>query len=310
MNYSCLFGPVRSRRLGVSLGIDLVHSKICSLDCVYCECGKTTDLTLERKEYADISKVISELNDFLSKEPALDYITFGGSGEPTLNTGIGRLLGFLKDTYPQYKCALLTNGTLLHLPDVRDELLRFDVVLPSLDAVSDEVFAKVNRPHRGLDNRAVIGGLIEFRKSYKGVIWLEVFIVPGINDTPRELSLFREAIEKIRPDRVQLNSLDRPGTCGWVRPASIEKLEEIAAFLSPLPVEIISRGTAAVPPAPATDRSLDSIVALIARRPSTVEEIASLKGLTINQASEIISTLLKTGRISPQQTGNRLFYRV
>jgi wyosine [tRNA(Phe)-imidazoG37] synthetase (radical SAM superfamily) len=309
MSYSYIFGPVQSRRLGISLGIDMVGPKICSLNCVYCECGKTTELTLARGEYSPAGKIIEELTGYLSGKPRLDYITFGGSGEPTLNTGIGRILRFLKQSYPQYKCALLTNGTLLHLPGVREELLPFDIVLPSLDAVSDDIFAKVNKPHRGLDNAAVIQGLIEFRKAYKGVIWLEVFIVPGVNDTPEELAIFRETITKINPDRVQLNSLDRPGTCGWVQPAPIENLQEIARLLAPLPVEIISRQayTAALPQA--ADNALDSILAIIARRPSTVEEIATLTGTTINHAASLLAALAESGKISPHTVGARTFYR-
>ena len=146
-NYSYLFGPVQSRRLGVSLGIDMVQSTICSLDCVYCECGKTGRLTLERQAYADADAIIAELSAFLSTAPALDYITFGGRGEPTLDTGLGRVVRFLKRSFPRYACALLTNGTLLHLPDVREEVAPFDLVLPNLDAVSDAAFRKLNRPH-------------------------------------------------------------------------------------------------------------------------------------------------------------------
>lgn len=313
MNYSYLFGPVQSRRLGVSLGIDVIHSKICSLNCVYCECGRTTELTLERREYTNTDKIINELTHYLSNKPSLDHITFGGSGEPTLNTGTGRILRFLKEHYPHYKCALLTNGTLLYLPEVREEIFPFDIVLPSLDAVSDRVFAKVNRPHGKLLNRTIIQGLIEFRKTYKGLLWLEVFIVPGVNDTPEELSLFRKAITEINPDRVQLNSLDRPGACDWVEPATLDKLREIAAFLSPLPVEIISRkandaGSAPLPPS--AERSSDSILAMIARRPSTVEEIATLAGFTINDAERILSALAGSDKLEKLVTGNKFFYRV
>jgi wyosine [tRNA(Phe)-imidazoG37] synthetase (radical SAM superfamily) len=277
---------------------------------VYCECGRTTALVLERGEYADSAKIIDELTHYLSTKPSLDHITFGGSGEPTLNTGTGRIVRFLKESYPQYKCALLTNGTLLYLPQVREEVLPFDIVLPSLDAVSDAVFAKVNRPHGKLENNAVIKGLIEFRKSYKGLVWLEVFIVPGINDTPEELALFKKAITEINPDRVQLNSLDRPGTCGWVRPASMEKLQEIAGFFSPLPVEIISRQAKNSPLPQAAERASDSILAMVARRPSTIEEIATLAGLTINEADRILSALVSSHRIEKQVTGNRSFYRM
>ena len=313
MNYSYLFGPVQSRRLGVSLGIDVIHSKTCSLNCVYCECGKTTELTLERREYANTEKIIAELTNYLSGKPTLDYITFGGSGEPTLNTGTGRILRFLKESYPQYKCALLTNGTLLYLPEVREELLPFDIVLPSLDAVSDRVFAKVNRPHAKLLNRTIIQGIIDFRKAYKGLLWLEVFIVPGVNDTPEELALFKKSIMEINPDRVQLNSLDRPGACDWVEPATLDNLRKIAAFFSPLPVEIISRkanDANAAPLPPSAEKSSDSIPAMIARRPSTVEEIATLAGITINDADRILSALVSSHKLEKQVTGNKVFYRM
>jgi wyosine [tRNA(Phe)-imidazoG37] synthetase (radical SAM superfamily) len=307
MNYTYLFGPVQSRRLGVSLGIDMVQSKQCSLDCVYCECGKTTELTLERKEYVPAEAVIAELTRYLAPAPKLDYITFGGSGEPTLNSAIGRVLRFLKTTFPGYQCALLTNGTLFHLPGVCEELLPFDIVLPSLDAVSDDVFFKINRPHPGLDNRRIIEGLVDFRKRFTGTIWLEIFIIPGVNDTPAEIALFREACMRINPDRVQLNSLDRPGTCSWVEPAPKESLERIAEALKPLPVEIISRQPTSLPKAVASVNS--SILSLLTRRPSTVEEIAVSCGLTINQVRLILSEMVDTGIVNTHTVDNRLLYR-
>jgi wyosine [tRNA(Phe)-imidazoG37] synthetase (radical SAM superfamily) len=241
MNYSCIFGPVQSRRLGVSLGVDMVHAKICSLNCVYCECGATTTLTLQRREYVPTDKIIAELSSYLKAGPVLDYITFGGNGEPTLNTGLGHVVRFLKKTFPRYRRALLTNGTLFFLPEVRNECTEFDLVLPNLDAVSGEVFTKVNMPHRDLDNAKVIKGLAAFRKEYKGAMWLEVFIVPGVNDTSSELQLLGDAARTINPDRIQLNTLDRPGTCEWVKPAAGDKLRDMIRFFSPLPVEIISR---------------------------------------------------------------------
>ncbi len=241
MNYKHLFGPVQSRRLGISLGIDLVGAKICSLDCVYCECGSTATLTLERQEYVRADAIIGELKDYLKSRPKLDFITFGGSGEPTLNTGFGRVVRFIKESYPEYPCALLTNGTLFYLPDVRRDALPFDLVLPNLDAVSNTAFARLNRPDMELDNGRIIEGLVAFRKEFKGPIWLEVFIVPGINDNDAELKLLKEAALKINPDRVQLNSLDRPGACDWVAPATGDHLRAIARSFAPLPVEIISR---------------------------------------------------------------------
>ena len=309
MNYRYLFGPVQSRRLGVSLGIDLVETKRCSLDCVYCECGSTADLSLERAEYIPATAIIAELDDFLSRTPALDYITFGGSGEPTLNTAIGPLIRFIKSSYPRYKCALLTNGTLLYLPEVRKDILPFDIVLPNLDAVSHTAFENLNRPHKNLQNRTIIEGLIAFRREYAGTIWLEVFIVPGINDTPSEIALIRATALRIKPDRLQLNTLDRPGACDWVKPASLDRLQEIARDLAPLAVEIISRHSADPALWKATEVTADSIRSLIARRPSTVEEIAALTGVTINETALVLDRLLNTGSITSHTVGNRTFYR-
>lgn len=310
MSYHYLFGPIQSRRLGASLGIDMVKSTICSLDCIYCECGKTAVRTLERKAWVEADAIIGELTDFLKKLPAIDYVTFGGRGEPTLNSGLGRIVRFVKHSFPQYRCALLTNGTLFHLPEVREEVLPFDLVLPNLDAVSPEAFAAINRPDPGLDNEKVIDGLVSFREEYRGEIWLEIFIVPGINDTDAELSLLRDAAARIRPDRVQLNSLDRPGAYDWVNPASPEHLESLAHWFAPLPVEIITRATVSGSTLNDVAASPETILSLLARRPSTIEEISGLTGLTVNRATAVIEKLIANRSIAAQTVGNRTFFRI
>jgi wyosine [tRNA(Phe)-imidazoG37] synthetase (radical SAM superfamily) len=311
MNKKHLFGPVNSRRLGISLGVDMVQFKVCSLNCVYCECGETTQLTSERKEYSSKKEIISELTEYLSENPRLDYVTFAGSGEPTLNTGIGEIVCYVKQKFPQYKTALLTNGTLFNIAQVREEVMPFDLICPSLDAVSDDVFSKVNRPDDALKNSEIINGLTEFAKEYKGQLWVEVFIVPGVNDNPGELSLFKEALQKIKPTRVQLNSLDRPGTCEWVRPAEISKLHEIARFLSPLPVEIISRQIGKIHELdPVEEGSEEAVICLLARRPSTVEELSSLTGRTINQINLLLDKLIDDRRVVKELTGSNWFYRI
>lgn len=311
MNKKHLFGPINSRRLGISLGVDMVELKTCSLNCVYCECGETTVLTSERKEYVKEEEIISELSDYLSGSPTLDYVTFAGSGEPTLNTGIGDIIRFVKKQYPTYKTALLTNGTLFYLPEVRDAVMPFDLICPSLDAVSDVAFSKVNRPDSVLDNRVIIDGLSVFAKEYKGRLFMEVFIVPGVNDNPEELSLFKEALKKINPTRVQLNSLDRPGPCEWVKTADLSSLSKIAQFLAPLPVEIISRQTLKPRESDTTEYGTEeAVMCLLLRRPSTVEELSSLTGKTINQISILLNDLICRNRISKESIGNNVFYKV
>ena len=151
MKYKNLFGPVPSRRLGISLGVDLVPHKVCTFNCIYCEVGKTTKLTLERDEYIPFEDIKKELDDYLSRDPKLDFITFSGNGEPTLNSRIGDVIRYIKRDYPKYKLALITNGTLLYDPGVRKEVMDVDVLLPSLDAVSDIPYKKINRPVHGLN---------------------------------------------------------------------------------------------------------------------------------------------------------------
>jgi wyosine [tRNA(Phe)-imidazoG37] synthetase (radical SAM superfamily) len=238
--YKHIYGPIKSRRLGKSLGVDMVPHKTCSLDCVYCECGATTVLTAERREYIPTGPIIAEIDDYLSNNPPPDYVTFGGSGEPTLHNGLGAIIKHLKGRFPSQKLALLTNSTLLGDEQLRRDILPCDLILPSLDAVSNDVFRKVNLPENSICCEKIINGLIALSSEYKGEIWLEVFIAPGINDTDDEILLFKDVIARINPTIIQLNSLDRPGTCSTLGVASRASLEDIARRFAPLPVEIIS----------------------------------------------------------------------
>ncbi|MCL2688982.1 MAG: radical SAM protein [Chitinispirillia bacterium] len=241
--YKHLFGPVRSRRLGISLGVNMIPFKTCSLDCVYCECGATTVLTTERKEYIPTDSIIAELDHYLGTNPQLDYVTFGGSGEPTLHSGLGKIIQHLKKNYPQKKLALLTNSTLLYDSELRADIVPCDLIVPSLDAVSDDIFYKINKPEKSLYCTRIINNLIELSCEFLGQMWLEIFIIPGVNDTYEEIERFKQAATAINPARIQLNSLDRPGTCSGISVPSIDRLEEIAGKLAPLPVEIVSRNT-------------------------------------------------------------------
>ncbi len=217
-----VFGPIASRRLGRSLGVDLVRAKTCSLDCVYCEAGATTRHTLERSEAVPVDEVISELRQFLQTAPELDYITFSGAGEPTLNSRIGDVISFLKKEFPQYKVCLLTNACGFFDPALRRELNGLDVVIPSLDASNEEEFQKINRPAPGLTFPMLMEGLQAFCQESSARIFLELFIVPGVNDSPESVERFAGLIRTLRVDRIQLNMLDRPGVVNWVVPAPPE----------------------------------------------------------------------------------------
>lgn len=311
MKYKHLFGPVMSRRLGVSLGVDLVPYKYCPLSCVYCEVQKTTHLITERQEFFPVAEIITELDSFMQGNPHLDYITFSGAGEPTLNSGIGQIIQHIKMHYPSYRLALLTNGVLLNDPQVLSEILPCDLILPSLDAASQEVYEKVNRPKPGLLITDLIDGLINLRVSYPGKIWLEVFIVPGITDTENELTLLAEAITRISPNIVQLNSLDRPGAEDWVEATSPKRLKEIKAFMSArlsMPVEIIAKIKYDKSGMISDEDLLHQIHSTLLRRPSTAEDISAMLDVHINEVSKILRELVNEGKIEAQRGERGVFY--
>ena len=204
-----LYGPVKSRRLGFSLGITLTPHKICNFDCIYCQLGKTETLSIERKEYIRINDIIDELRVWLeaNKEAALgfDFITLSGSGEPTLNAAFGDLISGIK-RLTTYKVAILTNASLLADSSVRSQMSGADLIVPSLDAVTQELFVKINRPAQNIRVEEIINGLIDLRREFRGKIWLEVMLVKGVNDDLRHIKKLRDIIEKINPDKIQINS--------------------------------------------------------------------------------------------------------
>ena len=308
--YQFLFGPVPSRRLGISLGIDLIPAKTCTLNCVYCECGRTTDLTLVRQEWVPTKEVIKELDDYLQNNPTPEFITFSGSGEPTLHSGVGEILDFLtrkKKTYP-FKTAVLTNGTLLNNPQVRRELLQADVVAPSLDAATGHAFKKVNRPHPKLRIEDIITGEIAFRKEYHGEIWLEVFIVPGVNDNEQELTALKEAILQIKPDIVQLNTLDRPGAIPTIRAATQEELQRILDFWQLPNAEIIAKAQTRLEKKSYRKDTESAILETIRRRPCTLNDLQEILGLHINEINKYLSVLEAKGKIRSLRQNRGIFF--
>lgn len=237
-----VYGPINSRRLGKSLGVDLIVPKVCPLDCIYCEARATTDLTMVRREYVDIDEVLAEIDRVLAEIPAPDYITFSGAGEPTLNSGIGRVIGHLKKFHPGNKVCLLTNGLLLKDQKLQQELACLDMIIPSLDASNDEEYQKINRPVPGETLAKLVDGIAEFHRNHPSVFMaLEMFIAPGINDSDESLSRFETLVKQISPDAIQLNTLDRPGVIADLRPAAVETMKKFAAALDRIvPVTFIS----------------------------------------------------------------------
>ncbi len=308
MNYKYLYGPVPSRRLGFSLGVDLVPFKTCSLDCVYCQLGRTTNLTIDRKEYSPTGEIIDELNQYLKSSPSLDFITFSGSGESTLHSRLGEMIGLVKENYPQYKVAVLTNGTLFCRGEVREEVKRADLLVPSLDAVSEPVFKRLNRPHHGLNLEEIISGLIQLRNEFEGEIWLEVFIVPNLNDSETELQVLKEAIERINPDKVQLNTLDRPGAESWVVAARKERLEKIASYLPR--AEVIAKFPSEKKTGAYSKDIEASIVSTLKRRPCTALDLSRILNLHPNEVNKYLHALLEEEKVKREEEERGLFFRV
>jgi wyosine [tRNA(Phe)-imidazoG37] synthetase (radical SAM superfamily) len=310
MSYKYIFGPVLSRRLGLSLGVDVIPQKTCNLNCVYCESGRTSLASVKRESFIPVEDIISELDNFLKHNPKIDHITFSGAGEPTLYRDLPVIISYLKNNYPQYQLALITNSILFSLPEIQKELLQLDVVLPSLDAATTAVFNKINRPVVPVEYEDVLTGLINFRKMFLGKIWLEVFIIEGLNDYTEELSLLKKYLKRIAPDNIQLNTLDRPGTESWVKPASWERLEEIMNFLAPLKVEIVARQLPIKHIEVIQDDIEDQIINTIKRRPCTAIELALILGLEQVKLDVYIQKLINEKVIIGDDQSGTVFYKI
>jgi wyosine [tRNA(Phe)-imidazoG37] synthetase (radical SAM superfamily) len=300
-----IFGPVPSRRLGLSLGVDLIPAKTCPFDCIYCEVGPTTVKTRARREYIEAAAILQELADYFSGSgPEPDHVTLAGSGEPTLNLGLGRIIAGLKEITP-VPVAVLTNGALLNDPQVRRELKPADVILPSLDAVSPELFQIINRPAAGLTAAGMISGLQALRAEYAGQIWLEVLLLRRLNDTPEELAKLKEAIELIRPDKVHLNTAVRPVVKDFALPLSTRELAGIAGYLGDRAEVVADFGNHRHPKFELND---GDFLASLARRPQTSEDLAEVLGLPLMVVVERLKHLVLQGRLSSSKHRGKIFY--
>jgi wyosine [tRNA(Phe)-imidazoG37] synthetase (radical SAM superfamily) len=301
-----IFGPVPSRRLGRSLGIDLIPFKTCTFDCIYCDLGRTTRTTLSRQSYVSPNKILGELELYLSvleKKP--DYITLSGSGEPTLNSSIREIIRRIKQI-TSTPVAVLTNSSLLSLDEVRRNLSEADVVLPSLDAITPALFEYMNRPHAFLSIEGIISGLIQFRKQYRGQIWLEILFCRGVNDGKEEIEKLKEVIERIEPDRIQLNTPVRPPAEDFVFPLTLAQLEEIRERLGEK-AEIISEFTAPLGEELNSVKETE-ILNLIKRRPCTTEDISKALGLRVNELVKHLDRLTKVGAIRYRMYEHHCYY--
>jgi len=301
-----LYGPVPSWRLGRSLGVDIIPFKTCSFNCIYCELGRTTDLTVDRKEYVSAATIIEELKSFLAKRnKIIDYITLSGSGEPTLNSMIGEMVKEIKKL-TDIPVAILTNSFLLNREEVRRELRKADVVLPSLDVVSQSMFECLNRPHPSLKIKEIIEGLKEFRKEFRNKIWLEVLLVRGINDGGEVIQKLAQVIEKIGPDKVQLNTVVRPPAEEEVFPLSQKELCSIEKEL-PGKVEVV-RKFRKVAEGEHVGKLETNIKNLLNRRPCTLSDISYALKVDRQKVMENLTVLERHAEIKTELHNRKRYY--
>ncbi len=320
-----LFGPVQSRRLGRSLGIDLFpERKICNLHCIYCEVGPTGTLASRRALYTPTEEILAELDAFCA-DPAnlapIDVLTVTAKGEPTLHLGLGDILCHVRRLAAK-PVAVLTNGTTLTRDDVRGELRWADIVIPSLDSVREESFTAVDRPAPGLDLTEIIDGLTVFSHEYAGKLWLEILLVRGLNDSDADMDALLSALARMRLDRIQLNTVVRPPAEPFAQPLSRERLEAIAQMLHgylAVPVDLPhaspdgepAPGLGDAPKVQAASRheAVERIIQMVRRRPCTavdIERVFQLGGP--EQVEQLLAPLVDSGILHQREHGRQRYY--
>ncbi len=299
-----VFGPVPSRRFGRSLGVDLTPLKTCSFNCVFCQLGPTPQTTVERREYAPVQTVKDEILRWRDAGGTADYATLSGSGEPTLHSGFGEVLRFLKAELP-CPAVLLTNGSLLYLPEVRAAAGQADVAKLSLSAWDDDSFRRINRPHPDLDFHRSVAGMRAFRQGFAGRIWLEVFLIAGLNDAPNQVERIAALAAAIGSDKIHLNTAVRPPAEASVQPVDRDRLAELAELFRPR-AEVIADFSAR--PGSGVAANETALLDMLRRRPCTARQIADVFGMHLNEVAKYTGHLLKTGQIQALQRGGETFF--
>lgn len=303
-----LYGPVPSRRLGRSLGVDLVPFKTCSYDCVYCQLGRTTRKTVERREWIPLDPILAALQEVLADTSAIDVITLSGSGEPTLHSRVGELIAWLKQHTP-LPVAVLTNGSLLWRTDVRDDLAEADLVIPSLDAGDPASYRYANRPHPAVPFELMVEGLAAFTRSFSGRVWLEVMLLEGVTGIDEEVAAIARLARRIGPERVQLGTVTRPPADELATAVDFDDLDRLRGLFEP-PAELITEGPdnglAIRFDGPGAD---EETLALLERRPCTVHDIARGLGISEPLVVKVVASLIREGAVETRYLDGRVYYR-
>ncbi len=304
-DYRHLFGPVPSRRLGRSLGVDLTPHKTCTLDCRFCQLGPTTNLALQRKDYVPVAEVEAELLHWRDQGGQADWITLSGSGEPTLHAHFGRILEFIKRRMP-FPAALLSNGTLFYRPAVRRAALAARLVKVTLSAWDATSFRDIHQPNPSLCFSRQVEGLRKFRAMYSGALWVEVFLIAGRNDADWQIEKIAALAQTLTPDAVHLNTAVRPPADRSIKPVSRERLEEVAGLFAPRATVI-----AEFPLGHAPDFEVNEtrILDMLRRRPCTARQVAEVFGLHLNEVAKYIGDLVRQGNIEAADTLDEHYYK-
>lgn len=300
-----VYGPVLSRRLGRSLGVDLLPFKTCTYDCAYCQLGHTTSHTMERGEFVPVEDVLKELEEHLAKDRP-DIITFAGSGEPTLHSGLGRCIEGIKKM-TDVPCAVITNGSLLWMPEVRRDLAGADMVNPSLDAALPCTARKANFMAPGLNLRDILKGLVTFCSEYTGRIWLEIMLAKGLNDSEEDIEALNAVLERLEHvERVQLNTVTRPPADKSVLALSGEELKAVQKKLC-RESEIIASFAPAKERA-AKDSTMEDVLDLVSCHPSTLQDLAAGLDADEAQVEKHVQTLLQQGSIEAEERAGKTYF--
>ena len=302
-----IFGPVPSRRLGFSLGVDIIPYKTCTYDCIYCELGKTACQTIEPSSTIPAEAVLKELQEWLSADSAIiDHVTLSGSGEPTLHPDLGQLIKEIKKISP-VPVALITNGSLLYKKEVLEQVLEADIVLPSLDAADPDSFQRINRPHPSLRFDQLLDGLLNLGRLKESGLWLETLFLEGMNDTPDQVDRLLEIIHRIKPEKVQLNTVVRPPVESSARPVDFSRLKEIQKKLGPQAEIISGGGREGFPSGGSLVES--EIQAMVCRRPCTAEDIARCLSLSLEETFHLLKGLIRARKVTYESFNRQGFYR-
>jgi len=300
-----IFGPVPSRRLGLSLGIDLVPPKTCTYDCIYCQVGKTTKKTIECREFFPVHDILEELKNRLSSVTP-DVLTFSGSGEPTLYSKIDELIYGIR-RLTNKKITLLTNGSLLWKDDVMERILDVDIIMPTITTQFEDTFNIIHKPHPELTISKVTEGLIRLRQEFRGKIYLELFVLAGINDNEKELLALKEIVGKIFPDKIQINTVVRPPSDKRALAVDIQRLKEIKDLFGDR-AEIIADRSTHISDTVQEDK-IEHILGMIKRRPVRDIDIANALGIDVDEVQSIIKGLLIKGMVLKYDHLGETYYK-